>query len=242
MKMDISSWTKLNPMLKFVNTKSLFYNKYLYKLEIFAPGVRTYLYFRNKSNFSIESTKKYFDTNFKYGVVRLQKSTIHYPQLESLYALSKQLDCKTRVEGVWISFYSSSQDKLFLIAREMENLNLSARVTKFFSPRPELIKNFLNGEILVKNIPENYQYKIVLTPFKACLDINIRQQIADYLVNIGDKVVYNRNFLSYLIGRKYPSASKLGFYAEDDKIYTFLKLMAPDIVDGIFKLVRVENK
>ena len=117
----------------------------------------------------------------------------------------------------------------------MENLNLSARVTKFFSPRPELIKNFLNGEILVKNIPENYQYKIVLTPFKACLDINIRQQIADYLVNIGDKVVYNRNFLSYLIGRKYPSASKLGFYAEDDKIYTFLKLMAPDIVDGIFK-------
>ena len=38
--MDMSLWTKLNPIVKRVKVKKLFFNRYLYKIKFYCPGAR----------------------------------------------------------------------------------------------------------------------------------------------------------------------------------------------------------
>lgn len=236
--MDTSFWIKLIPTLQFVETRALLHNRYLYKLQIFAPGIRTYFYYKSKSNFSKETTKKYFDTHVRQGVIRLAKSAIDFDQLDFIYDFVTERKLKTRIEGVWITFYSESLNPFVELANEMKKFGLGSRVQKLFGPKTELIDNFNRGEILVKRVPEMYQYKIVLNCSKSHKTYHARQQIADYLTNLGDKVSYTNNFMPYLIGNKW-STGKLSFYASEEHIYTFIKLISPDLVNGIFKLVRL---
>jgi hypothetical protein len=243
MKMDILSWTKLNPTVKQVDTKKKFFNKYLYKAVVNAPGCR--IINDNKAqDFGINSLlEKRIEilqyqkqtTYSRYWVSRAEYLITH-AQVDQL---SYWLDIKTnlkdsikiRIEEPYLTVYSNDPDQLYNIVKE----NYPERLQEIHAPANSASIDILNrGEIVVKKEPE-FQYKIMLKENKL-RNLSAKRNLLDYLYNLGDdEVCLTKSLIKHLGSNNiwFPGGY---FYAKDEKIVTFINLIVPECIAGIYKL------
>lgn len=241
--MDMLSWTKLNPTCKLKDTRKIFYSQYLYKAVLYVPmgqilrnkphdslGVEALIAAR-KSNFfrvSKPGTWSYYNRKDQYQNVSVDQLVYWKDCLHD-----NKDTVKYRIEEPWLQLYSNNEQLIYdLISKD------SGSLKEFYKPKSDLARSILESHQILIAKPTEYQYKIYLREGIKLTD-DTRSSIGQYLINLGNEV-------------KIPKATKYNFtsrkvwftncylYAKDDQIATFLTLMAPGIVSGIFKQVYIK--
>ena len=218
-------------MLK-LESRRLFYDKYLYKLDIQSPLAHI---FRNKNLVAARGVLDNLQNNLEHNeplVIRkfLRAETISIKCLhetQSIYSLLTQdVDYKLRIQKPTISIYSNSKDYL---------LSFCNKVTQeciFYEPAAnmkELIKNNPHIIIFKNDIP--YEYRITLGNQKT-------SEFKEWISSNSDKVKASQNLLNSLELNSNVEGQIL--YVRDDKIIQLLGLMNVNI-RRIDKIVYEQN-
>lgn len=244
------SWTSLNPTVKIINTKKKFFNNYLYKIVVWCPGGRLVLDRTSQAAaFLLENRISYMDLYQKaynyggswYGSVTRSKSdylksNAKVDQLQYFIDIKQTYkdQIKLRIEEPNITVYSNDEALLYKLAN-----NHTDRLKEVHQPSNEKAVEILNrGEIISKSEPV-YPYKVQLKDF-VFSDISIKHNILDYLYNLDveDEVCLTKSLVRQLSGN-HSYFSGAYFYVKDEKTLTFINLICPGLISGIFKLTKI---
>lgn len=241
--MDTLSWTQLNPTVKQLHTKKKFFNEYLYKAVVNAPGCRII----NDSKAPDLGIARLLENRIEIIKYQKQNTYSRYWVSRAEYLitnsrvdqLSYWLDVKTnlkdsvklRIEEPHLSIYCNDSNQMYNLLKE----NYPDRLQEIHSPENDASIAILNrGEIITKGKAE-FQYKIMLRENKL-RDLNTKRNLLDYLYNLGDDEVCLTKGLIRHLGSKNMWFPGGYFYAKDEKIITFINLIAPECIAGIYKL------
>ena len=241
--MDTLSWTQLNPTVKQVSTKKKFFNQYLYKAVVDAPGCRlindkkvlycgmTDLLQQRIEFLNLKKTNSYA----RYFVSKAENLTnnARVDQLEYWFDVKNSLkdSVKIRLEEPNLTVYCNDANQLHSLLKD----NYPERVKEIHTPKNESSIAALNrGEIITKGKPE-FQYKIILKENKL-RDAETKRNLLDYLYNLGDDEICLTKSLVKHLGSNTMWFPGGYFYAKDEKIITFINLIAPDCIAGFYKL------
>jgi hypothetical protein len=233
-------WNKINPGVSLVGTKKKFFGECLYKIVIWAPGARILQdHMINESTIQdrIDQRIEIYKQVTTYSSWRSNRSdSITYAnaeQLKYLYQTKNQYkdQIRFRVEEPYVTIYSDDETLLYSIA---QNSCCVERLEEVHGPANTTAELALNrGEIVVKT-PTEYSYKIILRSIWN-IAVSDKQSISDYLYNLGDEVKLTKSVARQLGNSNtwFPGGY---IYAKDQKITTFLNLINPNLISGIYKL------
>ena len=203
--------------MKKHESRKLFYDKYLYKLEV-RSSLATI--FRNKNLVAargvLDDLQNKLERNEPLVIKSYLRSETVLPktlyEAQTIYSLlSQPVDYKLRIEKPVISIYSNDKDFLINFASKMQ------QESHFYEPETN-VKNLLENNpniIILKNqIP--YEYRITLGNQKT-------YDFKDWLHNNPDKVKASSKLLQYLDSNRSVDGQIL--YARDDKIIQLLSLL-----------------
>lgn len=237
MKMATLSWTNLNPTVKIVDTKKKFFNRYLYKIVLHVPGCRL-VSSTSDCSMEIQLTRRrqILDANQAYyswgsysRSAALKEAKIE--QLEYFKNIIQKYNkqVKIRIEEPYLTLYADNEDVLMDIARAEPR-----SLIEVHRPASAVAADALDrGEYILKK-PTEYTHKVVFKE-SMVLSPELKSSIYDYLTNLGDVVKMTRSCQRNLTERRYWFTSTY-FYTKDESILTFLNLMAPGTIAGIYKL------
>ena len=239
----MSYWGDLNIDVKYVDTKKKFFNKYLYKVIVYAPASNIIV---SKSKLSVaeqlEARIKDYEVRKNINRYWADHANSRYlneasdRQLEYFRTIAKQYNgkIKYRSEEPHLTIYSDDLDLLFDIVSKGPR---SYRILEVYKPASADAEAVLNrGEVIIKK-PTDYGYKVV---FKDGYSFPDGHQVSDYLYNLGDEVKMTKSCIRTLTTKRY-WYSGVYFYCKDPSVTTFLNLIAPGCIAGIFKLANLSE-
>jgi len=242
MRMDTLSWTSLTPAIKIVGTKKKFYGLYLYKIVLRVPGAR--LIAKSIATGSDvpmadvlaeQITTCQYASSYNYSWTysrRLHElRAADSDQLDRYRALQQKAQpsvIKFRIEEPNLTIYSNDESALYSIA-QADPTSLK-EVHRPVNAQAQAILE--RGEVIVNH--SMFSHKVVLRGSDH-LDINTRETLYNYLVNLGDTVALTRSCVTNLSQRKLWFTTCY-FYTKDESVLTFVKLIAPNAISGIYKL------
>jgi len=237
MKMATLSWTNLNPTVKIVDTKKKFFGQYLYKAVFKVPGCRLIASRESESlSHLLDFHQKQLAISMAYKSHRMwstqrRLSDAKVAQLEYFKNVIQTYkdQIKVRLEQPILTLYSQDEQVLFDIAGVEADSLLEIHRPGNLQAAAALDR----GECIVKTTTE-YTHKVVFRE-TGNLSIETRANIYDYLINLGDVVKMTKSCRENLSGNRYWFTSSY-FYTKDESILTFLNLIAPGAVAGIYKL------
>ena len=247
MKMDTLYWKKLVPTIKVVDTKKKFFNNYLYKIVVNVPGGRFILskdnlpmstQIANFRNVVYSRGKGAFAAWNSYTVSRQlhrlnQIDTTQLEYFKSIVGLHKD-KIKVRVEEPKLCIYSNDEQLLIQLTEKYRD-----DLLEIHRPANDRAIEVLDrGEIIVKN-NSDYEYKVVFRE-SGQFDTDTRTQVYNYLTSQGDAVKLTKSCEKNLKFRNY-WFTQTYFYTNDPSIMTFLNIIAPGAVTGIFKLTKIDQ-
>jgi hypothetical protein len=247
-------WTKLNPTVKIINTKKKFFNSYLYKIVIWCPGGRLILDRKSQDaalllKNKISHLEKYHVT-YNYGgswfghmgsMARSKNAELKISasvnQLQHLIDIKQTYNdqIKVRIEEPIVTIYCNDESLLYKLAN-----NNTDRLREVHRPFDDKAVEVLNrGEIITKTEPV-FSYKVQLKEF-VFSDPNLKHNILDYLYNLvdDDNVCLTKSLIRQL-NENHPYFSGAYFYTKDEKTLTFINLICPGLISGIFKLTKID--
>jgi hypothetical protein len=242
--MAMLSWTKLNPTVKQISTKKKFFGKYLFKVNVWCPAARIIVdQSGNNVDELLEQRINAMDWRYRnYGgswdAARNAQIKQHadVKQLQNFIDIKHQFkdQIKIRVEEPHISVYSNDEAFLYSLVSKV----LPDRILEVHAPSSKAAEDALNdGNVITKRISD-YSYKVVLKE-RMLADSSLKENVKDYLYNLNEEVKMTNSLIKNL-SSKYSYFLGGYFYCKDINITTFLTLMCPDLISGIYKLTTVE--
>lgn len=239
------SLTTLNPTCKIKYTTKRYYNQYLYKAVIYLPAGRiiqtkgnlsfdSILYIRRKHNLSLPSAFRINSDAWSLRTKSLPDAKTEQLTYWHNVVNSHSDKIKYRIEEPWMQIYTNDQHLLYdLVKHDAEN------VTEIYIPEnQQAIAALESNQIIVKK-HNGYDYKIYLKEGYT-LDKETRHNIGQYLANLGDEVKLTKSMVNNFNNRRIWFTGGY-FYAKNDSVTTFLNLISPGIISGIFKLTCLEQ-
>jgi hypothetical protein len=233
--------TNLNPTAKIVDTKKKFFNRYLYKIVFHVPACRL-VAMKSDCDISeqLEVRQKMLNT-YQYGhgynssyamAVHRDRRLIgaNVSQLEYFKKIVVEHEdrIKIRIEEPFLTIYADDESLLLNIADPEK-----AAVTEFHRPSGTAAVAALNrGECIVKTATE-YTHKVVFK--ELAIGAESKASIYNYLTGLGDIVKMTKGCERNLRENRFWFTTSY-FYTKDESILTFLNLIAPGVVAGIYKL------
>ena len=237
------SWTNLNPTVKIVDTKKKFFSRYLYKIVLYVPGCRLVtttsdismqnqldrrLQMLAAGNFRyLAGTRPTWGSYSRISVLRGASTE----QLEYFKDIIQSYDgqIKVRIEEPNLTLYADNEDILFDIAKAYTDSLIEIHRPSSLAAAEALDR----GECILKK-PIDYTHKVVFKE-SAQLSMGTKTSIYDYLINLGDTVKMTKGCQRNLTENRYWFTSTY-FYTKDESVLTFLNLIAPGSIAGIYKL------
>jgi hypothetical protein len=244
--MAMLSWIKLNPTVKVINTKKKFFDSYLYKAVVYAPGCRIILNKKDSDARSMLEKRIQILTetkSYNYGgswfrstsAEKLQKEG-KWDQLQFFIDNKEKFKdkIKIRVEEPHISLYSNDEQFLYDVCSS----SYSTRLSEIHKPLNQTAEEVLNRGEIITSKKINYQYKILL---KECVihDSKLKLSLSNYLYNLGDSVKATKSLYKNL-NSQFSYFNGGYFYAASEDIVTFVNLICPELVSRIYKLTVLE--
>lgn len=260
MKMDLLSWINSNPTCKLRPTRKRYYERFLYRVRIYAPFARVLRRsYTETPEASIWSQIDRDVTNRKervkqqiqvflssYWASRADRDIedCYVDQLEYLYRKLGTLSgkIKLRVEEPYIEVYADDEDTILDIVGHMPEC--STRVMDIHRPASDSERDsLLRGEIYRPK--SQYDYQVNLRTI--LLSTAKRTQIHEYLSGLGDLVQMTPGLIEALTRPSYTHSDSMWiyqnyFYTNDTSICTFLNLIEPQLIHKILKIAKTPAK
>lgn len=239
--MDISFWKNLSNDIKIEYTSKQFYKQYLYRLEINAPGCKSIRC--DDISESIDFRKSHARA-YSYGGSwwdRKMKEILKSADVGFLYTLKDLFyeypDIKIRTEEPKVSIYADSETMLQSVARSISP-DYRHYIISATGPEDAVKKGLLqNNVVLVKRKPK-FQYRVFLREKQ--YDQTARVQVCNYLTSLGD-LVHMTEHTQTSLTKSHNWIWGCYFHTNDPDIAEMVKLIQPDIVKEVSKLVCIEE-
>ena len=236
--MDTSYWTQLNPTVKISKTKKLFFEKYAYKIKLYAPGSGVLRYSTSKSiveklDLLIQRSNDFYGSSYYFGVA--VKSNLKFSDAKQLEEIKNFIqnnkDIKNRIEEPYISFYSNDIDILKIAAQISKE-----RVDELSLPYSTSdLEKLLEGNIIV-NDTNNYKYKMILNNvFKK----EIIPTLKNIFINSDIDNETKKKISRHLKNGYYPGGY---IYTSEMHLAFLLNLAYPNMVKKIYNIVNSKDK
>lgn len=240
--MDTLFWTQFNPKIELVNTTKKYFNQYLYKLVVHAPGGRA---IDTKDIFASIEHRKIWDKDMnRFGwwgrkSRNLESADIDFLEIIKNLKQDRTTNKKIRVEEPFIQIYTETESDLIdIINSEPQMFKQHIRVIA--GPANSTTADILNSGAIIKKSNNGYRYKVIIRDgFYAQ---GVRDQLWNYFNNA------NKEEIKFTAGLERSLRSNSGymwslyFYANDLSIITFINLISPGMVVNIHELVVVPDK
>ena len=236
--MDTSYWTQLNPTVKISKTKKLFFEKYAYKIKLYAPGIGVLRYDSSRSiperlDLLIKKANTFYGASYYFGVA--VKSNLKFSDAKQLEEIKNFIqnnkDIKNRIEEPYISFYSNDIDILKIAAQISKE-----RVDELSLPYSTSdLEKLLEGNIIV-NDTNNYKYKMILNNvFKK----EIIPTLKNIFINSDIDNETKKKISRHLKNGYYPGGY---IYTSEMHLAFLLNLAYPNMVKKIYNIVNSKDK
>lgn len=232
MKMAILSLIISNPNIKVHHTKKMFFGTYAHKLEIECVGI-TYL----RGNFeTIEEfyTVRSHQRTLNYGGSWLNSRTQiptddELNTILNLEALLELIDVpfKKRIEEPGLQIYCNDLAVLINIANNIGNKYVKSITTPKNSEEAKLLEQ---GYLLTSKEP---LWKFKFNTREDRYTVESKQQILQYLKNLGDEIHLAPNLAAQLNDTRYHYVWQSYIYSNDDSIATMLKMINPHFIRSV---------
>jgi hypothetical protein len=240
--MDTLFWTQFNPEIVVAPTTKKFFNQYLYKLVLHAPGGRSIL--TKDVEKDIENRKVWDRDINQFGwwgrnSKELENADVEF--LETVKSIKNSIvNIKIRVEEPSIQIYAESNLDLQNIVKHNET-KFKQYAKSVFGPENEDSEAILNSGCIIRHTEIKYKYKITIRDGRYSQDI--KQSILSYLNNMdADQLQITASAKRVLGTASHSFVWGCYFYTNDLGIVTFLRLIAPNLISNIHELVLAPAK
>ena len=238
--MDTSFWKNLSNDIKIEYTSKQFYKQYLYRLEINAPGCKSIRC--NDIGESIDIRKSHARA-YNHGGSwwdRKMKEILKSADVGFLYALKDLFyeypDVKIRTEEPKVSIYADSETMLQSVARSLSP-DYRHNIITATGPEDDVKKALLqNNVVLVKRKPK-FEYRVFFKEKQ--YDQIARVQIYNYLISLGS-LVHMTDHTEQSLTKPHNWIWGCYFHTDDPNVADMVRLIQPDIVKEVSKLVCIE--
>lgn len=242
--MDLSYLKTSNQILRFVDTKRLFFNKYPYRVKVFSPGIRSHIAFKGDMNKILIREKRLLET----GIPNLWNDTWSKNYYKTDHNVNNLIYKKIRlnkfpkfrVEFPFINLYFELKEDMVSFIDDMDAASFSNFLHEISLPNQQTENLLTEDTIIVKRIDEKYKFKVTINGGVITKNqFEQRQNLLSYLYSLGDQI-YKANFSSTRSLSSYNYYySPTYFYCTDEKILVFLQLAYPGLIGKTFKVVKV---
>jgi SMC interacting uncharacterized protein involved in chromosome segregation len=140
-----------------------------------------------------------------------------------------------RVEEPLMQIYAHNEATLKQIAAVLHDPEFIQSVT---GPENHDQEQLLKSGAIIKHTTSKYNYKVVLRDGR--YSSQIKQQILNYLDNLGDIVKISRGSRD-MLQLSFSNIWGVFFYTNDPNIADFIRLIEPTVVSNIHKLVTTDQ-
>lgn len=242
--MDYEFWRKIDADIKFGDTRKQYYNRYLWKMVLYAPACHLINYYENDilksynraialrdANKSLYGSQYYWDQRTE----RLDEMNLELLEIIKQIKLNDK-SIKVRIEEPFVQLYAETQDDLKRISQQF--VNVSEHIEQIFGPKNDSIAEMLKQGNIISLSQTAHRFKIILRDGR--YKPEVLNQIQNYLATLGDDVRLTQS-CKKMLSKKSAYIWGTYFYTNDPKITTFLSLINPDIVLKIHELVTPEQ-
>ena len=240
--MDLSYWKNLTPNLTISYTQKLFFNQYLYRLELTANGAQSI-----RSKYSVESSlqeriKSYRAINYAGSWVsrinsQLKKADPAWLNYIKNYKLNLPAGIKIRIEEPCLSLYSDNIEELCKFADEVP-ATFRKYLKEITVPRNDKEKDLLLAGKKIMRTKPKFRYKINFRDGK--YSALTREQILNYLESL-DKLVQIPKHCREELQKRFDSVWDAYIYSNDNSIVTFISLIEPRLIRSITEMTSAED-
>ena len=235
MKMDTLYWNQISPEIRLLATKKRFYGQFNWRLRIYVEGGRS-LESGNKT--IAESIKQrhqlanvFGKNNTWYRSVDFSKISVEFLTRIKFIKTNLGNKIRMRIEEPFIQIYANSEQMLKDIAVDLDKNDSILEVT---GPQDAAAEQILMTDSILVTSPPEYEYKVLLREGRYSIDTKTR--VLDYLLRVGDDVKLSDGSRR-MLQKDYSSMWGVFFYTHDPALITFIRLIDPNIVWKIYKLV-----
>lgn len=224
--MDTSRWSRLNSLVRLLETRQLFYKKYAYKIVYSINGA--YLL----SNCASEETLV-----DKASRSRPRKP-IDLKTLKDFFRVltEKKQYIRTRCEGNSVSIFSQDLDLLYEIAgKELKQYTCQLSTVSLVRSPDDF--EVLNQNKIISRTSQTHPWKISLRQGWA-RDNDNKVALAQYLKALGDEVRVT-DFLLDTLSKNNKYISGHYFYVRHPGTADFILMMSPRLIASITEIVVV---
>jgi hypothetical protein len=236
--MDTSLLIQLNPTAKIVSTKKLFYDRYAYKIKIYAPA-STSLRYEAVRDYDAYIKRMIFNEE-QFCIIRGFKSSDKSEDLKNanpsqLVNLKKLVDenkdiIKFRTEEPNFILYSNDVALLERVIAEY-----ATHIIDVTLPDNENHLKLLSEGNVIKNELNEFRYKFILGNF---YNMKNKSQLMNIITSAGDDV-----HVTYGTLKNISSGYSYGgyMYAKDNSIAMLFNMIQPGFVKKIYNMVSLSE-
>lgn len=234
--MDMSLWTKLNPIVKRVKVKKLFFNRYLYKIKFYCPGARA-IYSNNFEELRNLIYSRLSNETHWYALYENYQlsQNVRLNQLQFFQNLKDFKNFTIRVEEPFISIYSNHKEELYQISK----ICYPDRLNEVHLPESNIAQSILLEGEIISSSKNKFEYKIILKPY-AFKNVADKEFLKNTLDNISESIRLTKNIVNFI------TSTNMWYnggymYAIDSSTAIFLKLAFPNLISSIFRVRSLEQ-
>ena len=218
-------------------TKRKFYNRWLYKITLFCPGVSLYrlLSYNETINYLVSPTtykKSVFSSHHK-----ALKNKINFLALTTFLSKLNKQDFAQRIESNTIDLYVNNESIFDSLSSTFESI-----IVHRYAPTANNLGILENTDfILAKKLPYNkYRYKIFLLPHKLQGDTESKNNYLDWLDSQQNRILISESvkkwfqYTNWYWDRRY-------MYVEDANTLLMLKMRDSQVLGKIYEYIVVDK-
>jgi hypothetical protein len=224
-------------MLKSKLTKKKFYNKWLYKVTLFCPGIALYrlLSYEGTIEF-LNDPQSYSKTVFSSHSKAL-KNKNNLLEVTEFLSLLDQKNFAKRIEANTIDIYINDKNLFDNISTKFESMILNRSEPD--QDNLELLEN--SNFILAKRLPhKKYRYKAFLLPHKFKGDRLGKIKYLNWLSTQGDRILISNSVKQWFLTTDWYWDRRY-LYVEDENTLLMLKMRDSQVLGKIYEYLIVDK-
>lgn len=238
--MDTLFWIRYNPKIKISPTVKKFFNKYLYKIELYAPGGRV-IYNEYPIADALENRRQQQRViNVGYwGYKNKDISNADVTLLSSLREIRNTVDTvKIRVEEPNVQIYAETNQELQNIVKKYKDIKPES-VVEVFGPESTSAEQALNNNAILRKKEFEYRYKIILKDGTYGQDVKLN--VHNYLKNLGADIKLPKAS-ARMLTNGHGFMWGVYFYVNDINLISFIQLISPGMISNYHELITMTDK
>lgn len=246
--MDISFWIKHNPKITVEHTTKKYFNRYLYRLVVYAPAGRLIDVSGPTSDMDkLLATRiainKHINPGGWWGIQKQPGKYINTANTKLLTVLRDirlhSVNFKLRIEEPFIQIYAESESDLQSLITTHTNV-FKENILTITGPENSATKEMLNAGAIIRKSDIGFKYKVILRDGRYSL--SSKTDLLNYITNLGPDIIRIPRSSVRMLSKGTSSIWGCYFYTNDLSINTFLTLICPGVILKTHELVILAHK